>query len=579
MSIALVASTFEAAVFLPSHYADWPGGTRAGRGGRRIAAPAGTDFGRSLSGFYRRRLVVAVGVDRDHGAGLLTGRRAFSKTLFSSEDATVFFVDVEMPPGTPIGRTDEFVRSYERRLLPLVGNGEVAAINAFVGFAGSDTENVRQANVAQLVVDLTEEDEGRTRSITEVMNDARLATRDIAGAETVLFRKQQGGPPTDPPVAFRLFGDSYDDLSAVSSAFRDQLAEYPELFNIDDNLDAGTPELRIVVDEDRAAEYGLSSRSVGQFIRGIFDGIDAGTVFSDNEEIDVVVRYAGRNALPIDSVLQLRIPSVDGRQIPFSSVARLEEGSAISSIRRTDGRREVTVSAEAFNEAGVPAINAAMQSLFTTQLQPTFPGVVLNVGGEFAEFADTLREILRVFVIGIFLIYLILATQFNSYTQPLLILLTVPFAFVGVILFLLISGTPLSTTVIYASVALAGIAVNDTIVLISFANESRRDEGWSIAKAVTEASVTRLRPILLTSLTTIAGLVPTALGLGGSSVVWGPMASTIIFGLIFSTLTTLIIVPSFYGLLYDRSRRRARRRAKAGDAPSTEVRPSEELGA
>jgi len=202
------------------------------------------------------------------------------------------------------------------------------------------------------------------------------------------------------------------------------------------------------------------------------------------------------------------------------------------------------------------------------------------VGGEFAEFGDTLRDILRVFVIGVLLIYAILATQFNSYTQPLLILITVPFAFVGVVLFLLISGTPLSTTVIYASVALAGIAVNDAIVLISFANESRRDQGMAVGPAVTESSITRLRPIILTSLTTIAGLVPTAIGLGGASVVWGPMASTIIFGLIFSTITTLIIVPSFYGVFYDHSRRdarrAARRRRKNGEAAEDQ---QEEQGA
>ena len=140
-----------------------------------------------------------------------------------------------------------------------------------------------------------------------------------------------------------------------------------------------------------------------------------------------------------------------------------------------------------------------------------------------------------------------------------MILLTVPFAFVGVVLFLLVSGTPLSTTVIYATVALAGIAVNDTIVLITFANDSRRSDGVAVGPAITDAAVTRLRPVLLTSLTTVAGLIPTAIGLGGESVVWGPMASTIIFGLIFSTLTTLIVVPSFYGLLYDSERRTARR--------------------
>jgi len=223
-----------------------------------------------------------------------------------------------------------------------------------------------------------------------------------------------------------------------------------------------------------------------------------------------------------------------------------------------DGKREVTVTSEAYDTAGVRNINEAVRQMFDERFQPLYPGVTLEVGGEFSEFGDLLVQILRIFLVGVFLIYLILATQFKSYTQPLLILLTVPFAFVGVILYLLVSGTPLSTIVIYATVALAGIAVNDTIVLVTFANE-RRTAGAAVGDAVVEAAATRLRPIILTSVTTIAGLIPTAIGLGGSSVVWGPMASTIIFGLLFSTLTTLVIVPSFYGTFYDHSRRIARR--------------------
>lgn len=561
VSIALIASTFEAAVFLPSHYADWPGGTRASKGKKGIERLQ-QRFRDGLNFLYRHRGMVAVG-------SLVVMILTFSQAsnirpdLFNAEDATLYSIDVEMPPGTPIERTDEFIRSYEQRLLPQVGNGEVVAINAFVGFSGGENENVRQSNVGQIVVDLSEEDQGRTRSIDEIMTEAQSLTRDIPGAESVRFRKQQGGPPTDPPVAFRLYGDSFADLEAVARSMQDELRSYSNLFNIDDDLDAGSPEIRINVDEAVAAEYGLSSQAVGNFIRGSFDGIDAGTVFADNEETEVLVQYADADADTIDSMLQLRIPTPDGRLIPFSRIASLEEDTAISSIRRIDGKRQVQVTAEAFTEDNLQEINASISSLFRDQLQPTYPGVTLDLGGEFAEFGDTLQEILRVFVIGVFLIYLILATQFKSYTQPLLILLTVPFAFVGVILFLLISGTPLSTTVIYASVALAGIAVNDTIVLVSFANDSRRDEGYAVGTAVTEASVTRLRPILLTSLTTIAGLVPTALGLGGTSVVWGPMASTIIFGLVFSTLTTLIIVPSLYGLLYDSSRRLARRQRRS----------------
>lgn len=560
VSIALVASTFEASVFLPSHYADWPGGAGQAKRGHRFEVVQ-RKFNRLIDILYGRRGLVALGAIV---VMVLTFSRlgSIQQDLFSSEDASLYYVEIELPPGSPVERTDRVARRFEERLLPLVGNGEVVAINSYIGFSGSGSENVRQSNIAQLVVDLAEVKDGRTRSVTEIMDEAQQMTTSIPGAETVRFRKQQGGPPTDPPVSFRLFGDSFTELRDVTESFQRQLAQYPELFNIRSNLDEGTPEIRVRVDEDRASRFGLSTQAVGRYIRGSFDGITAGSVFVDNEETDVIVRYGSQGAVSVDTLLQIRIPTPDGRQIPLSSVAVLEEGSSISAIRRIDGTREVTVSAEAFNTANVPTINAELRALFDEELQPRNPGVRLDVGGQFAEFANTLRDILRVFVIGLLLIYLILATQFNSYTQPLLILLTVPFAFVGVVLFLIVSGTPLSTTVLYATVALAGIAVNDTIVLITFANEARRDEGKTVGEAVTSSAVLRLRPILLTSLTTIAGLTPTALGLGGESVVWGPMASTIIFGLLFSTLTTLVIVPSFYGLFYDSSRRDERRRRR-----------------
>ncbi|TVR69428.1 MAG: efflux RND transporter permease subunit [Spirochaetaceae bacterium] len=563
VSIALIASTFEASVFLPSHYADWPGGGKKTRRGQRFERFQ-QQFNGILDVLYGRRGVVVLGA-------LVVMILVFSRLgsiqqdLFSSEDASLYYVEIELPPGSPVERTDRVVRRFEERLLPLVGNGEVLAINSYVGFSGSGSENVRQANIAQLVVDLAEPRDGRTRTVTEIMDEAQQMTASIPGADVVRFRKQQGGPPTDPPVSFRIFGDSFTELRAVTEAFQAKLAEYPELFNIRSNLDEGTPEIRVRVDEDRAAGFGLSTQLVGQHIRGSFDGIRAGSIFVDNQESDVIIRFGAQGAVSVDALLQTRIPTPDGRQIPLSSVAVLEEGSSISAIRRIDGVREVTVAADAFTAAGVPGINAELRNLFEAELSAANPGVRLSVGGQFAEFANTLREILRVFVIGVFLIYLILATQFNSYTQPLLILITVPFAFVGVVLFLLVSGTPLSTTVLYAGVALAGIAVNDTIVLITFANEARREEGTAVGPAIRDAAVMRLRPILLTSLTTIAGLTPTALGLGGRSVVWGPMASTIIFGLLFSTVTTLVVVPSFYGLFYDRARRderRARRRAR-----------------
>ncbi|MFW6223634.1 MAG: efflux RND transporter permease subunit, partial [Spirochaetota bacterium] len=561
VSVALIASNLEAGFFLPSHYADWPGGNAVGATKREWFDAARTFFARLLRPLYRHRVLTLLAM-----AAIMVGVFALvpriQTNLFEAEDASLFYIDIDMPPGTPLARTDAFVERYEQRLTPLVGNGEVAGVSSAIGFSSGETENIREPDVAQITVDLLETSEGRTRTIAAIMAEARAAIADIPGAESVQFRKQQTGPPTDPPVVFRIFGDDYDSLVGASDAIKAELREYPELFNVTDNLEGGSPELRVSLDEQLASRYGLTPQSVGGFLRASFDGITATTVFEENEETDVLVRYAQHGDRTVNELMQLKIPTTRGELVPFSAVATLEQGQAFSSIQRLDGEREVQIESEAYSRAGVPTINSEIEQLFRSELSSRYPGVRLEVGGEFAEFQNLLVDILRVFLVGIFLIYLILATQFKSYTQPILIMFTVPFAFVGVFLYLLISGTPLSTTVIYAGIALVGIAVNDAIVLISFINEQRR-EGVDTGPAVIEAAKTRLRPTLLTSLTTIAGLLPTALGLGGYSVVWGPMAATITFGLLFSTITTLILIPCIYGVLYDNRFARRRREADA----------------
>jgi multidrug efflux pump subunit AcrB len=548
VSIALIASTFEASFFLPSHYADWPGGSKTPR--RRLFEALQAGFRRFIGSIYRFRGLAVSGMVLIM-IGVFALVPFIQQNLFEAEDFSLFYIELELPQGSPQSKTAEVVGAYEDRILPLLGEGEVVAVSASVGLSQGDNERLRRSNVAQIIVDLTEKDEGRTRSITEIMADVQAETVNIAGTENVVFRKATNGPPTDPPVSFRMFGDDYAQLVSAADMVRDRLATYPELFNIEDNLDPGTPELRIRVDPDRAAAYGLSSQAIGRFVRSSFDGIQASTVFRENQELDVIVRYANMATTSVDQIRQLKIPTTDGRYIPFSAVAGIDEGEALASIKRLDGKREVTVVSEAYTTENLDAINADIEALFETEIAEQYPGVALNVGGEFAELSNLLIEILRVFLIGVLLIYLILGTQFRSYSQPFLILLSVPFAFVGVVLYLVVSGTALSTTVIYAAVALAGVAVNDTIVLVSFIND-RRKAGATIREAVVDGAATRLRPILLTTLTTIAGLLPTAIGIGGRSVIWSPMASTIIFGLIFSTLTALVVVPNLYGLLYDR---------------------------
>jgi len=553
VAVALIASNFEAGFFLPSHYADWPGGNRAGSKTGLFQRLLG-GMKRVISPVYRfRGVAFALAIIASAGVFSLVPR--IQADLFDAEDFSLFFIEIEMPPGTPIDQTAATTARFESRLLPMLGNGEVAGIDTAIGFTSGQTGNTRQPNVAQITVDLLETDQGRERSIEEIIQEVDAMVADIAGPEEVRFRKQQNGPPTDPPLVFRLFGDDYEQLTAASGMIKRRLDSSEGVFNVRDNLENGTPELQVRVDEDTAAKYGLSTQQIGSFIRASFDGITATTLFAENQQTDVVVRYDRAQTLELSDLMNLKIPAPSGEQIPFGTVASIGEAQSFASIQRLDGKREVQIEADASDATDLQAMNEEIETLFGEQIGPQYSDVELNVGGEFAQFTDLLLDIVRVFLIGIFLIYTILATQFKSYTQPILILFTIPFAFVGVVLFLVISGTPLSTTVIYAGIALVGIAVNDAIVLISFINDLRK-EGVPHREAVLRAVQTRVRPVLLTSLTTVAGLLPTALGLGGYSVVWGPMAATITFGLIFSTVSTLILIPSIYGLFYDHPRLR-----------------------
>ncbi len=563
VSIALIASTLEAILFIPAHMVEWPGGNQL-KTKPDLFERLKPGFERFVRALYRKRLFVVLGFFVVAG-GIFATIPFIKQDLFSAEDFTLFYIDIDLPAGSNSAKTESVVRRFEERIQPLRGNGEVSNVISSVGFRSGGSGGTSAGNVGQIVVDLTEVKEGRARPIAIIMDEVMQLCADIPGPEKVIYRKAASGPPVSAPVGFRIRGDDYTALIETASSMRDRLAAYPELFNIEDTLQTGTPELRILINEERASAYGITVASAGAFIRGSYDGYPAGSVFFGNEELDIVVRYAGTGgADSIARLLELKIPTPDGRLIPFSAIASLEEGAALAAIKRLDGKREVGVTSEAYSKDGVPAINADIKAWFASEVLPENPGLELVVGGEFAEIADLLIQILRVFLLGIFLIYAVLGAQFKSFSQPLLILLSVPMAFAGVVLFLVLSGTPFSTTVLYAGVALAGIAVNDSIVLIDFINELRK-KGMAIGDAVVEAAATRLRPILLTSVTTIGGLLPTAVGLGGYSVVWSPMASTIIFGLFFSTVTALTVVAALYGLLFGRSVRVRR------------VRPSKEL--
>jgi multidrug efflux pump subunit AcrB len=304
------------------------------------------------------------------------------------------------------------------------------------------------------------------------------------------------------------------------------------------------------VDPDRAALFGLSIAEVGLAIRGALDGAKADEMFEGDEEIDILVRL-DRTALrrPAD-LLRMPLFTRGGQVIHLGQVASFKMQAGVSDIRRYKLQRTITVSANIDKEKTTTvAVNQDLQKKFK-QIQDRYPGISLDFTGEFREFQESFAGLIQLFLFGILLVYLILGTHFRSYIQPLVILLTVPFAFVGAGLGLLISGNPFSVITLFGIVALAGVAVNDAIVLISFINNLKA-EGKPAVEAVVVAGRLRLRPIMLTSITTIAGLLPMAIGLGGMSLTWGPLANTIVWGLGVGTLMTVFLVPAAYVIIVE----------------------------
>ena len=553
VTIALIVSTVEAIFFLPSHYAEWgPRDKQKKKENKKIFAPLIKQYSKLLSTLYNKKLlflllalIVTVGIFSLVGT--------LQQDLFSAEDYSYFSIEITTFLGSTLSHTNNVVRAFEEVLLPKVGNGEVLSVSSRIGSTSSGSKNTTQA---QITIDLAEKDQGRTRSIEEIIEEVKRETYYISGAEQVLFTKAQTGPPTSADFSFRLSGDAYEPIIEASTVLANTLSSIPNVANVQSDFVAGNPVLRIEVNQEQASRLSISVATIANYLRARFDGVTVGTFFLENEEIDIVVRFQQQGPQRFEDLEQISIPTDDGRLIPLSSVAQIRGENPIGSIRRVEGKREITITADALGDIDQREVNAQLRQLWDADLSNRYPSVEFTVGGEFADFSNLLIDILRVFILGVFLMYLILGSQFNSYSQQFLILLSVPFAFIGVVLYLFVSGTPLSTTVIYSAVALAGIAVNDAIVLISFINDLRK-EGKPIEQAITEAAATRVRPILLTSLTTIAGLLPTAIGIGGYSVVWSPMASTIMVGLVFSTLSALFILPLLYGLIYDRKSRRS----------------------
>jgi multidrug efflux pump subunit AcrB len=333
----------------------------------------------------------------------------------------------------------------------------------------------------------------------------------------------------------------------IAEEMKAELANTPGVFNIDDNLSLGPRELRVKLHPHRASIHGLAFEDVGVALMAANEGLVSST-FKDQitgEDVDIRVLLKEDQRRSISDLLDVSIRTPDGYRVKLGDVAKIEIERGYQEFYHYDAQRAVVVYAEVDNEQATSlSVNSEMEQKFS-DLSLRYSGVDVVYGGEFQMTDDSFGQMRRAFILALIAIYGILAAQFRSYVQPILVMSVIGFSFIGVIIGIYLLDYSLSMFVIYAMVGLAGIVVNDSLVLIDFIN-GERARGASALDAIKTASGRRFRPILLTTVTTVTGLLPMALGISGKSVVYGPFAAAIVFGLGVASILTLFLVPSLY---------------------------------
>ncbi len=479
------------------------------------------------------------------------GHFFLKRDFFASDPLRLFYVNIQMPTGTSLEDTLEKTVAIEQKVRRHLEDREVRSIVSWSGQMFTETAPLQGKHYGQILVVLTPR-ERDMRSIDEITDSMRDDVLDTVGPIKTYFLKLSGGPPTAKAISVKIRGEDLEQIRAATRALEQVLEEAGWARDISNNDTPGLAELKLSIDADNAKRAGIDPLTIMRTVRLLVDGEIITSIQDEGEKVSVRVQAQQGAHEDIEDVLNITLPTADGGSIPLRQLLVIKREVGLDNIRHYNFRRSITLEADIDTQkTDTLTANNHIKEQWKT-LRNRFPGIDLSFAGQLDDLEESLQSIFRLMLFGILLMYAILGTQFKSYFQPLLVLFTVPMAFTGVVVGLLITGNPLSLFTLYGVVALAGIAVNAAIVLISSAN-SRLEQGMSVLHATVYAARRRVIPILITSLTTIAGLFSLAAGLGGHSLIWGPVATAIVWGLVVSTVLTLFAIPLLYRLFMPRS--------------------------
>jgi len=496
------------------------------------------------------------------------------QAFFPNTDPNRVRINAEAAIGTNVETSNRIAQTIEDRILALLdenpaseANVENMLVNVGVGGDqqfGGGADQPERSRVSLNMVDYAERPESSSRTLEKL----RAQLQGIPGTD-IEFTKEQQGPPTGPPVNIEISGPEFDQITDISTEAKRRLRDaaqsgrLPGLVDVTDNLNRGRPEIQVDVDRETAAKYGLSTGQIARTVRSAIQGTEADTYRSGDDEFDITVRLREADRTSIESLENLTVSSLAGRQIPLTSVADIEEGTGYGSITRIDENRVVTVSGDAAPGYNGPDVLDRVQDELADFRDGLPRGYSLEYTGGNEDQQESFGFLGTALAVGAALILLIMIIEFNSISAPFIIMVAVGLSQIGVLLGLILTRTPFNLFTFIGIIALAGIVVNNNIVLVDYIMQLR-GRGRDKQTAIIEGGATRLRPVLLTALTTVLGLVPLTFGINIDFVgllaefdpnfqigsentqFWGPMGTAIISGLTFATFLTLVIVPVMY---------------------------------
>jgi multidrug efflux pump subunit AcrB len=510
--------------------------------------------------------------------GIVYIKRGRGKQLFPGEDPDKATVDIRAPQGTHIDETDRIARIVESRLEAfrhnpagydnfdnLLTNIGSAGGRAISGGGGGGSH---AANLTIIFPDYEDRvsPQGKFWKSADVIAQMRESLKDIPGAEIKLERRK-GGPPTGAAVTVRIIGEDMKTLKNLSDRAKGliETVPIPSLINLRSDLEVERPEFVFVPDRQRAGLLGVNTATVSRFLKTAIFGTKVGDYREFNDEYDIRIRFPLSERMTFDDILRLRVPAENGKAVPISSLGRFEYRPGEGTIFRLNRKRVVTLTADTDRgRLGTEVLKDVQKRLANLELPP---GYRLEYAGEKEHEDKATAFLTKAFILAILFIIGILVAQFNTLWSPLIIMTTVVLSMIGVLVGLLVADLPFGIVMTGVGViSLAGVVVNNAIVLLDYTRQLQR-RGHSLIDATVEAGITRLRPVLLTAVTTILGLLPMATGVSfdfhvmawntrsASSQWWGSMAVAVIFGLGLATMLTLLVVPSLYVMCYRLSAR------------------------